>query len=50
MLFIITMDVLHRMFIKVARDGVLRKMESAEVRYQCSMYADDVILFIQPTV
>jgi hypothetical protein len=50
MLFIIAMDVLHRLFIKAAQDGVLRKMEPAEVRYQCSMYADDVILFIRPTV
>jgi hypothetical protein len=50
LLFIIAVDVLHRMIFKVGRDGVLRPMEPREVRYQCSLYADDVILFIKPTV
>jgi len=50
MLFIIAMDVLHRLFIKASHDGVFRKLEPSEVRYQCSMHADDVILFIRPTV
>jgi len=50
MLFIIAMDVLHRLFLKAARDGVLRKMDPASVKYQCSFYADDVMLFIRPTV
>lgn len=49
MLFIIAMDVLHRLFIKAGTDGVLRPLEPAAVRYQCSFYADDVILFIWPT-
>ena len=50
MLFIIAMDVLHRLFLKAARDSVLRKMDPASVKYQCSFYADDVMLFIRPTV
>jgi len=50
MLFIIAMDVLHRLFLEAARDGVLRKMDPASVKYQCSFYADDVMLFIRPTV
>jgi len=50
MLFIIAMDVLHRLFIKASHDGVFRKLEPFEVRYQCSMHRDDVILFIRPTV
>jgi hypothetical protein len=49
MLFIMAMDVLHRMFEKASRDGVLRLTEPREIKFQCSMYADDVILFIRPT-
>lgn len=41
---------LHRLFIKATADGVLKRIEPAEVKYQCSIYADDVILFIKPTV
>ena len=50
MLFIIAMDVLHRLFTKTTRDGILRKMEPQEIRFQCSLYADGVILFIRPSV
>jgi hypothetical protein len=50
MLFIIAMDVLHRLFQKAATDGVLRRMEPSQVKFQCSLYADDVILFIRPHV
>ena len=50
MLFIFAIDVLHRLFIKVTHNRVLRKLEPSEVRYQCSMYAGDVILFIRPRV
>lgn len=49
MLFIIAMDVLQRLFCKAARDGVLRKMAPPVIKYQCSLYADDAILFMQPT-
>jgi hypothetical protein len=50
MLFIIAMNVLHRLLQKAAADGVLRRMEPPEVKFQCSLYADDVILFIWPHV
>ena len=50
MLYIIAMDILHRLFMKASRDGVLRRMQPQEVRFQCSLYTDDVILFIRPTV
>ena len=50
MLFIIAMDVLHRLFQKAAADGVMRKMEPPEIKFQCSLYVDDVILFIRPHV
>jgi hypothetical protein len=45
MLFIISMDVLHRLFFKAGVNGMLRKMEPPEFQFQCSMYADDIILF-----
>lgn len=39
MLFIIAMDVLQRLFLKAANDGVLRRMEPPEIQFQCSMYS-----------
>ena len=50
MFFIIAMNILHQLFLKASTNGVLRKMEPTEVKFQCSLYADDVILFIQPIV
>ena len=50
MLFIIAMDVLHRLFSKAAHDGVLKKMAPSEIKFQCSIYADDAILFIRPSI
>lgn len=50
MLFILAMDVLHRLFAKASRDDVLRPLPLTEVKYQCNLYADDVILFIKPSV
>jgi hypothetical protein len=47
--FIIAMDVLHRLFLKATRDRVLRKMEPVAIKFRCSLYADDMILFIRPT-
>ena len=49
MLFIVAMDVLHIMFAKASRDGVLCPMELQEIKFQCSLYANDVILFIRPS-
>jgi hypothetical protein len=49
MLFIIAMDVLHKMIDKACRDGVLRPTAPQAVKFQCSLYADDVILFIRRT-
>jgi hypothetical protein len=50
MLFIIAMDVLHKLFAKATRDGVLRPLPIPEIKFHCSLYTDDVILFIRPTV
>jgi hypothetical protein len=44
------MDVLCPMFAKASRDDVLRLIQLQEIKFQCSVYADDVILFIRPSV
>lgn len=49
MLFIIAMDMLHRLFAKAVSEGVLKRVRPSEIKYQCSLYADDVIMFIRPT-
>lgn len=50
LLFIIAMDMLHRLFEKAVHDGVIKRVRPSEVKYQCSLYAADVIMFIRPTV
>lgn len=50
LLFILAMDVLHRLLAKASADGVLRPLQAHGVKFQCSLYADDVILFIKPIV
>jgi hypothetical protein len=50
LLFIIAIDILHRLFPKAVEDGVLKKLKPLAVKYQCSFYADDVIMFIRPSV
>lgn len=49
MLFIIAMYILHWLFAKASR-GVLRPIPLQEIKFQCSLYADNVIIFITPTV
>lgn len=49
MLFILVMDVLNRLFIKASANGLLQPIGHSAVKHQCSMYADDVILFAAPT-
>jgi len=41
---------MHRLLLKATTDRVLRRMEPSEIRFKCSLYVDDVILFIRPTV
>ena len=50
MLFIMVMDVLDRLFKLATVMGALQPLELPAIKFQCSLYADDVILFIQPTV
>jgi hypothetical protein len=48
LLFICAMEVLGRLFNSARQDGVLRSLDNDGIRFQCSMYADDVILFAYP--
>lgn len=43
------MEVLNKLFDKASSNGVLKLLEPA-VRFQCSMYVDDVILFVNPDI
>jgi hypothetical protein len=47
LLFILAMEVLSRLFAK-AQEGVLRGANHARIKFQYSIYADDVILFAHP--
>jgi uncharacterized protein YggT (Ycf19 family) len=42
MLFILAMDVLNRIFIAAASTSILQPLEVSAVKYQCSLYVDDV--------
>jgi hypothetical protein len=49
LLFILVMDVLNRL-LGTARDhGLLQPTGHVAVKYPCSLYADDVIIFAAPT-
>jgi hypothetical protein len=50
MLFIIVMDVLSQLFSKAREQGILQPIGHPAIKYQCSLYADDVILFASPMV
>ena len=49
MLFILAMDVLNRLFQKAADAGVLSPLGNRAIKFHCSIYADDVILFMHPS-
>jgi hypothetical protein len=50
MLFILVMDTLSRLFSKASKQGLLQPIGHPAIKFQCSLYADDVILFASPTV
>jgi hypothetical protein len=50
MLFIMLMEVLHRLFKAAIHQGVLSAPPDQAIQHQCSIYADDVILFAVPQV
>jgi hypothetical protein len=50
MLFILVMEVLGRLFCAARQEGIIRPLESPAIKHHCSIYADDVIMFIHPDV
>lgn len=50
MLFILMMEVLHPLISKAAHEGILSLPASPAIHHQCSVYADDVMLFLAPKV
>jgi hypothetical protein len=50
MLFILVMDVLVYLFSKAENDGLLQQLSSSKKLHRVSMYADDVVLFLCPTL
>ncbi|KAM0899529.1 hypothetical protein ACQ4PT_021212 [Festuca glaucescens] len=49
-LFILIMEVLHLMIEKTGSAGLLTPLAASGLRFRTSMYADDVVTFIRPTV
>lgn len=47
MLFILAMEPLHKLFLKAEESGLLSSLQRQR-RFRCSLYADDVALFIKP--
>lgn len=50
MLFILVMDVFHRLLSHAAQQALLKPIGHRAIAHQCSLYADDAILFVTPTV
>lgn len=49
MLFILIMEVLHRLFEAARQGNVMAQLPGHGIKHQCSIYADDVVLFITPS-
>ncbi|WVZ91592.1 hypothetical protein U9M48_037742 [Paspalum notatum var. saurae] len=50
LLFVLAMDCLNRLIEQAVEAGALKRLELSQVKYHCSLYADDVILFASPTL
>ncbi|WVZ79026.1 hypothetical protein U9M48_026654 [Paspalum notatum var. saurae] len=50
MLFILAVDALNRLFDKAVRRGVLSGTAIPNVKFFCSLYADDIVLFFKATI
>lgn len=48
MIFILTMEVLHRMFLRAANIGVLEPLAPQGMHQRLLIYADDVMIFLKP--
>lgn len=49
MLFLLVMDVFHRLITHAARNQVLQPIGHSGITHQCSLYADDAMLFLTPS-
>jgi len=50
MMFVIVMDTLNRLFVKAQHDEVLQPIGVPAIKHHCSLYADDEILLLSPSV
>uniref|UniRef100_A0A453KWU0 Reverse transcriptase domain-containing protein n=1 Tax=Aegilops tauschii subsp. strangulata TaxID=200361 RepID=A0A453KWU0_AEGTS len=48
LLFILAIDVLHRLITKAAEDGILAPLLGRELKLRTSMYPDDVVIYTNP--
>jgi hypothetical protein len=48
MLFVLVMDVVGQLFSKADDEGLLQPLSSRQLQHRVSLYADDVVLFINP--
>jgi mannosylglycoprotein endo-beta-mannosidase len=48
MLFILVMDVLNQMFTRASELGLLQPLSNRPIQHRISLYADDVVVFLQP--
>jgi hypothetical protein len=47
-LFILAIDALHRILEQATVDGTLSPLRGREARLRLSLYADDVVIFLNP--
>lgn len=50
LLFVIVMEVLNEMIAEVDRRGVLKPLPRNVIKFRASVYADDLVIFLSPTV
>jgi hypothetical protein len=48
MLFILVMDVLNLIVTRASDEGLLQPLSSRSIQHRVSLYADDVVIFLQP--
>jgi hypothetical protein len=48
MLFLLVMDVFGQLFSKADEEGLLQPLSTRQLQHRVSLYADDVVLFINP--
>lgn len=49
MMFLLVMDVFYRMLSHASDNGMLQPIGHRGILHQCSLYADDAIIFLAPT-